>query len=140
MSTVSNTDRPSENERPERRVWYYLAMGVVAGAAVIAFAVLPQQFAGLALVVAAVLIGLIDVLGRRFSVSRFSTHLGKRTIIYLVVVGVVMISAVVLVWTLVRNGDALWLAWVMAGLFFVVVVLGTWIVDEHPTHQTASAT
>ena len=102
-------------------------MAAVAGAAVIAFAVLPQTIAGLALVAAAVLITLIDFFAHRFSASPFSTHLRRGTIAYLVVVVVVMTGALVLVWTVVRNGDALWLAWTVAGLLFLVVVSGAWI-------------
>ena len=135
MSAVS-TDKPSS---PERHLWYYLAMGVVAGAAVIAFAVLPTQLAGLALVAAAVLIAPIDFLAHRFSASPFSTHLRRGAIIYLVVLCVVMAGALVLVWTVMRNGDALWLAWAVAGLLFLVVVSGAWIVEGRSTHKTVSA-
>jgi hypothetical protein len=140
MSTVRNTEKASVNERHEGHLGYYLAIGLVAGAAVISSAVLPREMAGLGFTVAAVLIGLIDFLARRFSHSPLSTRPDRGTIVYLAAFVVVLIIAVALVWTVVRNGDAMWLAWTMAGLVFAVIVAGNWIVDRRSTRKAASAT
>ena len=137
MSEVTNPAEPGTVDRPGHHTWYYLTTGVIAAAAVIGFAVLPQLVAGPVLTGAALLSLLIDRLARRFSSSPFNTRVDAGIIVYRTVVGVVVVGSLILVWTVVRNGDVPWLAWVLAGAVFVVLLIGAWIEDGRLTPQTA---
>jgi hypothetical protein len=112
-------------------------MGLLCGAWVIALAVLPEPIIGFATVVMLVLFGLINFL-RRFSAAPLLYARG--TIVYLVALGAVLVGAYVLDLAVVRHGDALWLAWTMAGLVLVVCASGAWFVEGRSTHKPASAT
>ncbi|WP_157373026.1 hypothetical protein [Agromyces sp. Root81] len=137
MSEATSTGGPDDVDRPGRLVWYYIAIGLIGAAAVIGFAVLPQPIAGLVLTGAALLSALVDFLARRFSSASFNTRMDGSVIAYLAVVGVVVVGSLILVWTVVRNGDAPWLVWVLAGAVFVVILIGAWIVDGRLTPQEA---
>lgn len=141
MSKVSNTDKPSGIERRVHRLWYCVGMGLVAGAYVMALPVPPQQIVGFSVPVVLLVLGLIGFLARRYSASLFSARLrrGKGTIVYLVALGIVLVGGLVLVVVVVRHGDALWLAWTMAGLIFAVVASGAWITEGPSTRKMASA-
>jgi hypothetical protein len=110
MSTVRSAETANSTERPEFQLWYYLAVAFVVGAALIASAMLPQQIFGLAPVAASGLVALIGFLAHRSGDSPFSTRPSPWTIVYLVVVAVALVGAFVLVATVVRHDDALWLA------------------------------
>jgi hypothetical protein len=143
MHAVSNTYKPSGTERSGRQLVYHLFAGSLSGAAVVAFAVLPQpEITGLGFTAAALLGQLISIITRRFSAAPLATRLRRKraTIVYLVVAGVALIGAFVMDWTVVRGSDALWLAWTMAGLVFVVFASGAWIIGGRSTHETASDT
>ena len=135
-----STDKSYENELSGRYLWYFLTLGVLCGAVIIVMAVLPQTITGFALAAALVLFALINRISRRFSSSRIRPHFrGARGITYLVIVGAVFVAALVLDWAIVRRGDALWLAWIMAVVVFAVVAIGTWIAEGHPADKQPSA-
>jgi len=140
MRAASKTHKLSGHERRGLHPWYFLTIGVVCGAAVIAAAVLPQQIAGFTLVLVLVLLSLVDLLARRFSTSPASTRLrrGRWSIAYVVALGAVLVGAFALDWAIVRRGDVLWLAWTMAGLVFVVLAGGAWAVDGRSTSKETS--
>ena len=69
MHEVSTAGNSPVDERAPRHLWYYASLGVIGGAAIILFAVLPGSIAGLALVACALTISIFDRLARRFSTS-----------------------------------------------------------------------
>ncbi|MDR6868779.1 flagellar motor component MotA [Microbacterium resistens] len=107
--------------------WYYPAIGIVGGAGVIAFGVLPQQAAGLFLVVAVLVIGVLGffagkLAGRNLSVPRTGAAIG-----YVLVLAIIVIGALIVSWTVARGSGATWVAWVLGVIVFVVLAGGTWM-------------
>ena len=139
MSIVSNTDKSTVEERSSRHLLYYSAFGLIAGATVIAFALVPLPVVVVPLVVSSVLVKLVDVIAHRYSASPFSTHLQRRSIVYLATLIVATIGVLAVVWFVVRNGNALWLTWPLAGLIFVIVLMGGWFIEGRETRKTPSA-
>ncbi|MFF1876958.1 hypothetical protein [Leifsonia sp. NPDC058230] len=136
MHTV-NADKSTRVERPTARLLYFLALGVIAGAALIAFALLPQQIAVLAPVLAIVATLIVDRAARRSSVHPFTTRPGRVAIVYFVVFGIVWLGGLLLVGAVARDGDSPWLPWILAGVVFVVTLIGTWIPEGRSTHRAA---
>ena len=140
MHDVSTTGNSPARERAPRHLWYYTSLGVIGGAAIILFAVLPESIAGLALVVCALAISMFDRLARRFSNSPISTLLQVEAIPYLVSISVVSLGSLALVWVVLRNGNGqpLWLAWALAVLSVVVGGSGAWV-EGRLSRRAASA-
>lgn len=139
MSTVSNTDKPSVEEQSPRHLLYYSALGLIAGATVIAFALVPLPVVVVPLVASSALVKLLDVIAHRYSASPFSTHLHRRSIVYLATLIVATLGVLAAVSFVVRNGNALWLTWPLAGLIFVIVFMGGWFIEGRSTRKTPSA-
>lgn len=115
--------------------WYYPVIGVVAGAAVVAFGLLPQQIAGPVLVAAAVFVGVTSRITARASGTRLPVPASAAGIGYLVALAVAVIGSLIVVWTVVRPGGPSWLAWMLGALVFVVVSTGTWVAKTGRTVQ-----
>lgn len=141
MSEARAVDKSRTNQRAPGHLWYYASIGVISGAAVILFAVLPEAIAGIALVVFALAVSLFDRLARRFSNSPIPTLLQGGAIVYLIAVAVVVFGALALVWVVLRdgNGQPLWLAWALAMLVVVVIGSGAFIFEGRSSRGTASA-
>lgn len=107
--------------------WYYAITGVIAGAAVVATALLPQQIAGLFLVAAALFVGVTSRIAGKASGTRLPIPASAAGVGYLVALAVVVIGSLIVVWTVVRPGGPSWLAWMLAALVFVVALSGTWV-------------
>jgi len=140
MHDVSTTGNYPARERAPRHLWYYTSLGVIGGAAIILFAVLPGSIAGLALVACALAISMFDRLARRFSTSPISTLLQVEAIPYLVSISVVSLGSLALVWVVLRNGNGqpLWLAWALAILSVAVGGSGAWV-EGRLSRRAASA-
>ena len=138
MHDVSTTG--NARERAPRHLWYYTSLGVIGGAAISLFAVLPESIAGPALVACALAISMFDRLARRFSNSPISTLLQVEAIPYLVSISVVSLGSLALVWVVLRNGNGqpLWLAWALALLSVVVGGSGAWV-EGRLSRRAASA-
>lgn len=107
--------------------WYYAIIGVIAGAAVAASAFLPEEIAGIFLVVAALSVGVASRIAAKLSGSRLPVPAGAAGVGYLVAVAVVVIGSLIVVWTVVRPDGPAWLAWMLAALVSVVTLSGTWV-------------
>jgi hypothetical protein len=138
MFAESNTDS-IDAKRRSGHVWYFSAVGLVAAAAIIASAFLPQAIAGAALAVAALVVGFIDFVARRVGAAPGAAKLRAAAMVYYVVLGLVLIGSLIVVWVVIRNSDAMWLAWVLAGVVFVVTFSGTWAVGGRVNQKTAVA-
>ena len=140
MHEVSTAGNSPIGERAPRHLWYYASLGLIGGAAIILFAVLPGSIAGLALVACALTISIFDRLARRFSTSPIPTLLQVEAIAYLVSVSVVSLGSLALVWVILRNGNGqpLWLAWALAILSVVVGGSGAWV-EGRLSRRAASA-
>jgi hypothetical protein len=140
MHDVSTAGNSPARKRAPRHLWYYTSLGVIGGAAIILFAVLPESIAGLALVACALAISMFDRLARRFSNSPISTLLQVEAIPYLVSISVVSLGSLALVWIVLRNGNGqpLWLAWAFAVLSGAVGGSGAWV-EGRLSRRAASA-
>lgn len=107
--------------------WYYATIGVIAGAAVVAAALLPQQIAGFLLAAAALLVGMTSRIAGKSSSIRLSIPASATGVGYLVALAVVVIGSLIVAWTVVRPGGPSWLAWTLGALVFVVALSGTWV-------------
>jgi hypothetical protein len=133
MHTVGTTATSSSTVRT-LRVSYFLPLALVAAAAVFAFAALPLTMGGVVSFVAVA----VSILIARFARRSFDPRLGGAgAIAYSVLAGVVFAGSLVLVATVARD-DALWLAGVLAGLVFVVFLIGIWMPIGRPTHEAVS--
>jgi hypothetical protein len=122
-TTASSVDE--DEWRRDAPPWFYPWIGLIAGAAIVANAMLPGDFAGVSLVAAALLVGLVGSLARRAVGGGFDLPLTATKVIYLVTVAVVLIGSLVAVWTVVRPGGTYWLGWVLGALVGAVVLSGT---------------
>jgi hypothetical protein len=140
MHGVSSAGNSPIREGTPRHFWYYASLGVIGGAAITLFAVLPGSIAGLALVACALTISIFDRLARRFSTSPIPTLLQVEAIAYLVSVSVVLLGSLALVWIVLRNGNGqpLWLAWALAIFSVVVLGSGAWV-EGRLNRRAASA-
>jgi hypothetical protein len=111
----------------DRSWWYYAITGAVAGAAVVAAALLPQQIAGPTLVAAALLGVVTSRIAGKASGTRLAVPTSVAGVGYLVALAVVPIGSLIVVWTVVRPDGPSWLAWMLGVLVFVVVLSGTWV-------------
>jgi hypothetical protein len=129
-STDSQTSL-AQASRSTRQVdapwWYYVAIGIFAGVAVLAIALLPQQIAGLVIAIASVLAGLTSSIARRVSGTRLPVPKTGPGVGYVVVMAVVLVGSLIVAWTVARPAELAWLAWALAALVFVVTLGGTWI-------------
>ncbi|MCZ7373403.1 hypothetical protein [Micromonospora sp. WMMC250] len=107
--------------------WYYGITGLIAGAAIVASAFLPQQVAGIFLVVAALLVGVASRVAAKSSGTRLPVPASAAGIGYLVALAVVVIGSLIVVWTVVRPDGPSWLAWMLAVLAFAVTLGGAWV-------------
>ncbi|MFC9560776.1 hypothetical protein [Agromyces sp. NPDC056965] len=137
MSEATSTDRPTEGDRTSH-VWYHLAIGSVAGAAVIGFAMLPPEIVGVVSFVGVLLVVAIDLIARRLTPASLRPRLRGGAIPYLVVLVVVTAGSLIGAATVVHGDDMMWLAWVLAGVVFLVALLGAWALHGRPA-QTAGA-
>jgi hypothetical protein len=139
MHAENNPETSNQVRRPGRHVWYFAAMGLIAGAAIVAPVVLPQEIAGVTLVALALLVGIVDRVARRCGAAPAPAKFSAGIISYYVLLALVLIGSLVVVWAVVRNSDAIWLAWILAGVQFVVALTGAWVVDGRVTHETKPA-
>ncbi|MBM7494358.1 cobalamin synthase [Micromonospora luteifusca] len=137
---------PAEEQEPlsrsnvaERQIvapwWYYAVIGIVAGAAVAATALLPQQIAGPLLVVAALFVGVTSRIAARAAGTRLPIPASAVGVGYLVALAVALIGSLIVAWTVVRPDGPSWLAWMLAALVFVVALSGTWVAKTGRTAQ-----
>ncbi|UOE43166.1 hypothetical protein [Agromyces larvae] len=120
---------PATRSRTSR--WYFPAVGIVAAAAVVTSVFLPQPAAGLVLVVAAIVVGVIDFIARKSSGgSPLSPPLSRRAVVYVAAVAVVLVGSLVVAWTLLRPGDSQWFVWMLGAFVFAVVASGVWVAEE----------
>ncbi|MFJ8896820.1 hypothetical protein ACIRCZ_19715 [Leifsonia sp. NPDC102414] len=129
METV-DVDNPAS---PSSRLLYFLVVGIVGGGGVLAFALLPQETAALGPVLALGLIVMIDRVTQR--VPKVSYPPRGAFLAYLVVLGLAVTGALVVAGTTARD-SAWWLPWLLAGIVFVVVLIGTWIPSERSARQS----
>jgi drug/metabolite transporter (DMT)-like permease len=137
MNTVSNAEHSTGRERSALQILQYLAPAAVTAAAMIAFAVLPRELGGLPFTAAAVLFTLFNILTRRL--PRSPSRPRGWGVVYVVVLGVVMAGSLTLEWFAVRQGDTPWLPWILAGVVFVFIASGAWIIEGRTTDTTPSA-
>ncbi|TFD90806.1 hypothetical protein E3T61_09845 [Cryobacterium lactosi] len=130
MSVVSNSRNTGRSDQPQNDLWYYLVMGAAFAGTVIAASVLPAGFNGLAFTGLLVVIAVAEGLARRFGVSSFIPRSGRSGWTFFIVVVAMIAVSGVLVMTVVRPNDVVWLAWTLAGLN-VVVFVGGWIARGH---------
>jgi hypothetical protein len=107
--------------------WYTATIGVIAGAAIVGTAFLPQQIAGPCPVAAALLMGVFNRIAEKSSGTRLSIPASPVGVGYLVALAVVLFGSLIVAWTVVRHGGPSWLAWMLAAVVFVVVLSGTWV-------------
>jgi len=136
MHAENHLEKPSSEDRFGHHAWYFAALGLIGGAAIVASAVLPQQIAGLTLIAAAFLIGIVDRLARRYGAAPPPAKLRLGTISYYVAVALILIGSFVIVWTVVRNSDTIWVAWIVAAVQFIVALSGAWVVGRRVAHKT----
>jgi hypothetical protein len=134
---MRNTKSSAGGRNSAGPLWYYVAYGLVVGAAIIAAAVPPRSIATIVLVVAALVMSFGDRLARRFWVLPPLALVARRTRVYAILVGVAILAALILALTVVRRSDSPWLAWVMAAIVFVGIG-GTWFVDKQASSDAAS--
>lgn len=107
--------------------WYYAILGLIAGVAVVAFALLPQPIAGPSLVVAALLVAVTSRIAAKASGTRLPIPASAVGVGYLVALAVALVGSLVVVWTVVRPDGPSWLAWMLGALVFMVALSGTWV-------------
>jgi hypothetical protein len=126
---VSTSDESRSFGRHSRRLWYHLWVGAVAGATIIVFAVLPLRLGGVAGFVTVVVLALVDRVARR----RFDPKpRGWGAVAYFVFGGLIYAGSLGLAVTVAHDTDALWVAWLLAGLVFAVFVSAAWVPNGHP--------
>ena len=141
VNALRNTKQLRVSGRSKRDLFFFIVVGMGAGATLIAFAFLPRsQVAALAFPGAVWVSMLAFRLYRQFWAGPSPKSMTKATVTYLVVVAVVLIGAGVLTGTVTRNSEG-WspLAWLLGGLVFVVISSGAWAVAERATHEATSA-
>ena len=107
--------------------WYHPVIGLISGAAILVFAVLPGEYAGLGLVVAAVLAAVVSLIARRVPPRATAPARWRASrVIWLIVLTAVLAVCLVLVWTVVRETAAYWLAGVLAIILFLTASAGAW--------------
>lgn len=141
VEIASNDKQARIGGRRSSYFWHFLALGLVGGGAVIAFAFLPRSLTGFVSLVKIGMWTLIGFLSRRFARVPFSTQprKGAVTVVYSVILGIVLVGAFVLDFFVVRRGDLPWLAWVMAGVIVAVSVSAVWLADGTSAPKIASA-
>lgn len=107
--------------------WYYATLGVIAGAAVVAFALLPQPIAGPTLVVAALLVAVTSRIAAKASGTRLPIPASAIGAGYLIALAVALVGSLIVVWIVVRPDGPSGLAWMLGALVFVVALSGTWV-------------
>ena len=137
MNTQTESKESGNLGRAPRHPWYYISVGLVVAGSLVLFAILPQSFAGLSFVAAALVVAVVDFLARRADVSPFSTRLGRVALIYIGVIAVALILAVILVWVAVGGGNGFWVALAAGVVVFAVIALGAWVV-ERPSSKTVT--
>lgn len=137
---VSDKRQSSTGGRPAGYVWYFFALGLVSGGAVLAFAFLPQPFTAFVGWVLLGITGLSGLLGRRFPNSFFSARVrqGTGSIIYYVIFGSAFVGALLADLLVVRRGGLPWLGWTMAVVVAVVSTGGAMLVGARSTVRSAS--
>ncbi|MFI7661221.1 hypothetical protein ACIBTW_20325 [Micromonospora parva] len=107
--------------------WYHAVTGLIAGAAIVATALLSRQVAGIFLVAAALVVGVISRIAAKSSGTRLPVSAGAAGIGYLVALTVVVIGSLIVAWSVIRPDGPDWLAWVLAAVVFVVTLGGAWV-------------
>ncbi|MET4704843.1 hypothetical protein [Frigoribacterium sp. UYMn621] len=140
MDAVSNAEDSSGTGRFALQILQYLAPAVVTAAAMIAFAVLPRQFGGLPFTAALVLFMIFNIVRRRMGLlPRSPVRPRGWGVVYVVALFVVMATSLTLEWVVVRQGDAPWLPWILAGVVLVSIASGAWIIEGRTPVPTVSA-
>jgi hypothetical protein len=135
MAMVSNKRQSITESRPAGYVWYFSALGLMSGGAVLAFALLPQPFTAFVGWAALGISGLSSLLGRRFPDSFFSARVrqGTGSVIYYVIFGSAFVGALLVDLLVVRRDHLPWLGWTMAVVVAVVSTGGAMLVGARST-------
>lgn len=112
-----------------------MTIGAIAAVTIALFAMTPQGIAGLMLIAGALLTALIDFLARRTPYQRIvrtSRPLGV-AVLWIITLAIVLISSLVIVWTVVRANGSYWLAYLLAAIVFTTVLSGIWLDTRRST-------
>lgn len=112
-----------------------MTIGAIAAVTIALFAMTPQGIAGLMLIAGALLTALIDFLARRTPCQRIvrtSRPLGV-AVLWIITLAIVLISSLVIVWTVVRANGSYWLAYLLAAIVFTTVLSGIWLDTRRST-------
>jgi hypothetical protein len=118
---------------------YFMANGLVLGAAIVASASVPHSLVFVPLISAALLAAAIDFIARKTSGVPFSKNFRGLQIAYLVILGLVVTGSLLTVWVMGQSGEATALSWALAVLVLFTVLAGWWIANRHPTRRSPSA-
>ena len=116
--------RTGETTAASTRLRYYLPVATVAAAAVVSFAALPSYLGG---VVGFISVSTMSLIHRVSLKPVDTTPRRLRVTLYSALSAVVLAGSLVLAVTVARNLGALWVAWVMASLVFVVFSGTAWV-------------
>lgn len=136
MSSVQSTQMTKASTR---HWWYFIANGFIAGAAVVAFGLVPQAIAVVPVAIAVVAILVVDRVARRSSRLPFTPPVRGGAIGYLIVLGVVVVGAIVLLLTVGRNDGNGWLPWLLGVVVLVAIVAGAWVPERRPAQEVPAA-
>lgn len=110
------------------RLPYYLVVAAIAGASIVAFAVMPTYLAGVVGLVAILTTALVDRIAHRSVDTRPE---GAIAVCYFIFGALVYLTSLLLTATVAKNPDASWLAWSLGGLVFLVISIAAWVPNRH---------
>lgn len=115
-------------ETPRSLFWYYLAIGVIAGAVVVLPMYLALAWAAPIAAIGGLLIWFVDRLVFRGAQSPRSGF-SRDQLPYVLGVAALLIGSMVLSWTVLRASGVYWVGWILGAVIAaLVILLGT-------THQ-----
>ena len=143
MDTIAGVTEGNDNISPvvrrqtPQRLWYFVAVGLIVGAAIVllpagtrAEAVVP------ALVIAGQLIGLIAYVAGRRSSSQTTSGRRTRTTFYFVASVAFILVGGLLVFLLGDNRDFVAIRWAVGAVASVLTVAGAWIMEARPATRS----
>lgn len=118
-----------------RYIGYYALLGLIVAAAIVASAYLPAAIAGVSLAIAGIVVWIVD---RVFPASAKPHLSGLATTdaVYLAVVAAIVVVALVVVWTLVRESGTYWVAWVLGGVVLLATLAASFVVRGNQLSRT----
>ncbi|MBG6215314.1 small-conductance mechanosensitive channel [Cryobacterium sp. CAN_C3] len=127
---IARQSRTAALRRSRAAWWYYPATGSVLGGTVVAVLLAHGVGVGVAVILMAVTLPIIEFARRRVTGTR-TTEAGRgRATGYAAVFLVVALAALATGWFLVMEQGVTWVAWVTGLAVFILMVVGGWVFEH----------